>query len=163
LFTLVYYSPVTHNGKHLAKAHEAIACLQRLSEAFGQRRRQLAESVGLTEQQWSVLEEISSDHFMPSMFAARRQSSRAAVSKTLRQLLDKRLVSVSVSQDDGRQRQYGLTSEGVTVIDRLRRHREAAVTAIWLKVDPKRLHTFTSIGNELTERLSAYGREASEK
>jgi DNA-binding MarR family transcriptional regulator len=143
----------------LEHVHAAIACLQRLSEAFTQRRRQLAESAGLTEQQWAVLEEISSEHFMPSMFARIRQSSPAAVSKTLRQLLDRQLVSVSVSPDDGRQRRYGLTDRGTAVQRELRRQRESAIRAIWLKVEPGRLKDFTSIGNELAERLGAYARQ----
>jgi DNA-binding MarR family transcriptional regulator len=145
------------------EVHAAIACLQRLSEAFTQRRRQLAESVGLTEQQWAVLEEISTEHFMPSMFARIRQSSPAAVSKTLRQLLDKQLVSVSVSPDDGRQRRYGLTTKGTAVQRDLRGRRESAIRAIWLKLKPGRLKDFTSIGNELAERLGAYARQPSQE
>lgn len=144
------------------EAHDAIACLQRLSEAFVLRRRQLAESAGLTEQQWAVLEEISTEHFMPSMFAKVKNSSRAAVSKTLRSLLDKKLVRVSVSPEDGRQRRYGLTSRGAQVIDRIRSQREMAVSTIWLRVPRRRLTLFTCIGNELAERLSAYARDPSE-
>ncbi len=71
------------------RIHEAIGHLGRLSELFQKRRVQLAESVGLTEHQWGVLEEIALDHFMPSMFARQRESSAAAVSKTLRQLLSR--------------------------------------------------------------------------
>jgi DNA-binding MarR family transcriptional regulator len=153
---------VTTPSRH-DEVHAAIACLQRLSEAFIERRRQLAESVGLTEQQWAVLEEISTEHFMPSMFARVRQSSAAAVSKTLRQLLDKELVSVSVSPDDGRQRRYGLTSKGTAVQRDLRRQRESAIRVVWLKMEPGRLKDFTSIGNELAERLGAYTQEPSQE
>ncbi|MBN1608046.1 MAG: MarR family transcriptional regulator [Polyangiaceae bacterium] len=149
--------------QHLEEVHAAIACLQRLSDAFTERRRQLAESVGLTEQQWAVLEEISTEHFMPSMFARVRQSSAAAVSKTLRQLLDKELVRVSVSPDDGRQRRYGLTGKGAAVQRELRRQRESAIRAIWLKVTPGRLKVFTRIGNELAERLGAYAPQPSQE
>jgi len=149
--------------QHLEAVHAAIACLQRLSEAFTQRRRQLAESVGLTEQQWAVLEEISTEHFMPSMFARVRQSSAAAVSKTLRQLLDKELVRVSVSPDDGRQRRYGLTDKGAAVQRELRRQRESAIRAIWLKVAPGRLKDFTTIADELADRLGAYARQPSQE
>ena len=145
------------------QAHDAIACLQRLSDAFVQRRRQLAQSVGLTEHQWEVLEEISTEHFMPSMFAKVRNSSRAAVSKTLRSLLDKKLVQVSVSPDDGRQRRYALTTQGVRIIDRIRNQRHSAVDSIWLRLPQRRLTLFTCIGNELTERLSAYARDTSEE
>ena len=38
--------------------HAAVECLGRLTEIFRQRRQQLATDVGLTEQQWSVLDEI---------------------------------------------------------------------------------------------------------
>jgi DNA-binding MarR family transcriptional regulator len=110
-----------------------------------------------------VLEEISTEHFMPSMFAKVRQSSRAAVSKTLRTLLDKRLVRVSVSPNDGRQRRYGLTARGTRIIDRIRNQREAAIDGIWLRLPRRRLKLFTCIGNELTERLSAYARDTSEE
>ena len=48
--------------------------------------------MGITIEQWRVLEEISTDHFIPSMFARSRDSSAAAVSKILRQLLDGVLV-----------------------------------------------------------------------
>ena len=65
---------------------------------------QLAQSVGLTEHQWGVLEEISTEHFMPSMFARQRDSTPAAVSKTLRQLIDKGLIEVKLNKSDGRQR-----------------------------------------------------------
>jgi len=92
--------------------HRAIGQLQRLTELFGKRRVQLATGVGLTEQQWRVLEEIATEHFMPSMFARGRRSTAAAVSRIIRQLLDKQLVSVSVSRTDGRQRRYVLTAKG---------------------------------------------------
>ena len=64
----------------VADIHDAIACLARLSEAYAGRRQELAASVGLTEQQWSVLDEIENEQFMPSLFARRRESSAAAVS-----------------------------------------------------------------------------------
>ena len=92
--------------------HEAIECLGRLTEVYGQRRQNLAEQVGLTEQQWFVLDEIENEAFMPSLFARRRESSAAAVSKILRQLQDKELVVVSVRPNDGRQRHYELSPLG---------------------------------------------------
>src|SRR5688572_9901830 len=110
-----------------AETHAAIDTLRRLSEVFRQRRQQLAASVGLTEQQWSVLEEISTEHFMPSMFARQRESTAAAVSKILRQLLDKELVVVSLSAEDGRQRHYELTDAGRRSLGRLRAERERAI------------------------------------
>src|SRR5688572_13926862 len=88
---------------------DSIEQLQRLADLFVQRREQLARAVGLTVQQWHVLEEISDEHFMPSMFARSRESSAAAVSKIIRQLLDKGLVAVAVDAKDGRVRRYTLT------------------------------------------------------
>src|SRR5688572_23870959 len=97
--------------------HAAVDCLGRLTEMFRQRRQQLAASVGLTEQQWSVLDEIEQADFMPSMFARRRESSAAAVSKILRQLLDKELVVVSLKEGDGRQRNYELSPQGKRTLE----------------------------------------------
>lgn len=121
-----------------AVAHEAIACLRRLSDAFRRRREQLALSVGLSDGQWGVLEEIAREHFMPSMFAKTRDSSAAAVSKTLRQLLDKGLVSVGLSKADGRHRAYVLTAKGRRVLETLRVEREVAIEKIWLPLPPMR-------------------------
>ena len=136
--------------------HAAIACLQRLTEIFQQRRTQLAQSVGLSEQQWAVLEEISSEHFMPSMFARSRDSSAAAVSKILRQLVDKELVKASVDANDARQRRYELTSKGKTTMATLRRQRELAIKSVWTPLPPRELQDFTRFGTRLTERLEAY-------
>ena len=52
--------------------HRAIEALQRLSELFLGRRRQLAREAGLTESQWRLLEELADEDFMPSLFARRR-------------------------------------------------------------------------------------------
>ena len=71
------------------RIHRAIASLQRLADVFRERRRQLAREVGLSEAQWRMLEEVADDGFMPSMFARRRDCTPAAVSRTLRQLLDR--------------------------------------------------------------------------
>ena len=70
-------------------AQRAIASLQRLAEAFAERRRQLAAEAELTETQWRVLEGIGGEGFLPSMFARQRDVSAAAVSRTLRQLLER--------------------------------------------------------------------------
>jgi DNA-binding MarR family transcriptional regulator len=140
--------------------HEAISCLRRLTEAFGKRRRQLALAAGLTEHQWRVLEEISSEHFMPSMFARSRESSPAAVSKTLRQLANKGLISASVSKADGRQRKYVLTARGRRTLDNLRLRREEAIAHVWVGLDARPLRTFTQFGNRLTQRLEEYARRA---
>ena len=136
--------------------HQAIAALRRLSEAFGQRRQQLASQVGLTEQQWAVLEEISTEHFMPSMFARQRESTPAAVSKIIRQLIDKGMVTVSVSKADGRQRDYDLTEKGQQTMARIRDERNAAIAAIWAKLDIEHVRAFDRFASDLSERLEGY-------
>jgi DNA-binding MarR family transcriptional regulator len=138
------------------ETHSAIDCLRRLSDAFRQRRQQLAASVGLTEQQWAVLEEISTEHFMPSMFARQRESTAAAVSKILRQLLDKELIVVSLSAEDGRQRRYELSATGKRSMQRLRAERERAIDGVWRQLDAEAVREFTRFGNLLTSRLEAY-------
>jgi DNA-binding MarR family transcriptional regulator len=143
--------------------HGAIRMVTRLTELFVERRKQLAESAGLTEQQWGVLEEIATEHFMPSLFARQRESSAAAVSKILRQLTDKGLITVSVSKADGRQRDYLLTAKGKRVMDRLRAGRQDAIAAVWLALDGRRLRDFTEFGSEIIERLSAYAEGATSR
>jgi DNA-binding MarR family transcriptional regulator len=145
------------NRASLALAHEAIACLGRLTDAFQQRREQLALSVGLSDGQWGVMEEIAREHFMPSMFAKTRESSAAAVSKTLRQLLDKDLISVTLSKSDGRQRAYVLTAKGKRVMESLRQGRELAIEKIWLTLDRDGLENFAAFAQTLTLRLEQYG------
>ena len=136
--------------------HDAIARLQRLTDLFRTRRARLAGDAGLTEQQWEVLEQIATDHFMPSMFARRRESSAAAVSRLIRQLLDKRLVSVSAREHDGRQRQYVLTAKGKRTLDGVRADRQAAIDAIWDSLDSRALATFADVSAELIRRIEAY-------
>jgi DNA-binding MarR family transcriptional regulator len=136
--------------------HGAIAQLQRLADVFQQRRMQLAQSAGLTEQQWRVLEEIATEHFMPSMFARDRESTAAAVSRIIRQLLDKKLISVSVSPNDGRQRRYVLTARGARTLDALRESRREAIDSVWMGLDAAALRDFTRFSATLAERLEAY-------
>ncbi len=136
--------------------HDAIANLQRLTELFQARRTALATDAGLTEQQWEVLERIATEHFMPSMFARRRDSSAAAVSRLIRQLLDKRLVSASAREHDGRQRQYVLTAKGRRTLATLRASRQAAIDAIWATLDHGALTTFTRVSAELIRRIEGY-------
>jgi DNA-binding MarR family transcriptional regulator len=145
------------NRASVALAHEAIACLGRLTDAFQRRREQLAASVGLSDGQWGVLEEIAREHFMPSMFAKTRESSAAAVSKTLRQLLDKDLVSVTLSKSDGRQRAYVLTTKAKRILESLRQERELAIQKIWLTLDRDEIENFAAFANQLTLRLEQYG------
>ena len=140
----------------VALAHQAIACLRRLTDAFRRRREALALSVDLSDGQWALLEEIATEHFMPSMFARTRASSAAAVSKSLRQLLDKGLVSVGLSKADGRQRAYVLSAKGRGVLATLRQEREQAIASIWLSLDPAQVKTFVTFGSELAQRLEQY-------
>ena len=139
-----------------AVVHDAIATLQRLTDLFQDRRTQLAAEAGLTEQQWEVLERIATEHFMPSLFARRRESSAAAVSRLIRQLLDKRLVSASSRPHDGRQREYVLTAKGRRTLEALRASRQAAIDAIWRSLDARALATFTQVSDELVRRIEAY-------
>jgi DNA-binding MarR family transcriptional regulator len=136
--------------------HSAIATLQRLSELFQERREQLAREAGLTVPQWGVLEEIASEHFMPSLFARRKSVSAAAVSKLIRTLLDQELVSVSVSSSDGRQRDYRLSARGTRLLGRLRASRQRAIDAVWSDLSERELRRFASFGSQLADRLEAY-------
>lgn len=147
---------VANNAQQI---HRAIGQLQRLTELFQQRRAQLAKQVGLTEQQWLVMEEISTEHFMPSMFARSQESSAAAVSKIIRQLIDKELISVSISENDGRQRQYELTTQGKRVMSALRQRRQKAIDAIWADIDPKKLSLFADISQQLVSAIEAYSQK----
>jgi DNA-binding MarR family transcriptional regulator len=149
--------------KQAPRVHAAIACLQRLTDLFSERRQQLARSVGLSDQQWAALEEISSEHFMPSLFAKQRESSAAAVSKILRQLLHKDLVSVRLGARDGRQRRYELTAKGKRCIEGLRREREAAIRCVWNRFDSAGLDAFTRFGTRLAQSLTHYAESVKER
>lgn len=142
----------------VVEAHQAIAVFSRLSELYGERRAQLAERAGITDQQWEVLERIATEHFMPSLFARTRESSAAAVSKILRQLADKGLVVAAVSKGDARQREYSLTAKGKRVMETLRTGREDAIRAVWLALPADRLRAFTEFGTELISRLEGYAK-----
>ena len=151
------------SNAQLAEIHAAIEVLGRLSSAFGDRRQQLAQSVGLTEHQWGVLEEISTEHFMPSMFARQRDSTPAAVSKTLRQLIDKGLVEVKLSKSDGRQRDYQLSRRGRRTMDELRDARALAIEQIWQKLDRDEIRRFTAFGNLLAQALTEHANTISQE
>jgi DNA-binding MarR family transcriptional regulator len=143
----------------IGQVHAAIAQLTRLTELFEQRKEQLAEHVGLTVGQWSLLEEISTEQFMPSMFAKSEDRSRAAVSKVLRQLLDRGLIQVAISAADGRQRDYAVTADGRAILDRLRGERERAIEEIWTRLDPGALEQFTAFSRDLIGRIERYAKE----
>lgn len=140
----------------IADVHAAIACLTRLTELMERRRAQLAAGAGLTEQQCGLIEEIATDHFMPSLFARRRDSSPAAVSKILRQLGDKGLILTTIAEGDGRQRRYSLTSKGKRALHRLREMREEAIRGVWLELDGVEMRAFTAFGERLVQSLESY-------
>src|SRR4249920_1857426 len=133
----------------VADAHSAIECLGRLAALYQERREQLAASVKLSDQQWGILEEIATEHFMPSLFARRRESSPAAVSKILRQLTDKGLIVVAIAKDDARQRKYSLAAKGKRAMDALRESREEAIREVWLKLSAREMRAFTGFGAQL--------------
>jgi DNA-binding MarR family transcriptional regulator len=135
---------------------QAIATLQRLAELFAERREQLAAEAGLTVPQWRLLEEVATEHFMPSMFARRRAVSSAAVSKLVRGLLERNLVSVKVSAADGRQREYSLTARGRRILETLRASREHAIEVVWSDLPTRELRRFAEFGDDLADRLEAY-------
>ena len=148
-----------NNRARETQAHEAIAALQRLTDLFRLRRAQLARGALLSEQQWQVLEEIASEQFMPSMFARGREQSPAAVSRVIRQLLDRKLIAPAVARGgDRRHRAYALTALGKRTLGELHARRGQAVAAVWLHLDPRDLSTFTKISGELAARLDAYAR-----
>jgi len=141
--------------------HRAIRSLQRLTDLFRERRRQLALAVDVSEAQWRVLEEIGDDEFMPSMFARRQDCAPAAVSRTLRQLLDRGMVAVSIAQGDARQRVYRLTPSGRRTLRRLNTSRERAIAAIWEPFSADELEQFIHFSSALGDGLEEYRRRGS--
>lgn len=137
---------------------DAIEGLQRLSEIFRRRRRQLAREAGLTDVQWQVLEEVGREDFMPSLFARSRDCTPAAVSRTLRQLQDAGLVRAAISEADGRQREYTLTPAGEGALARVGAGRERAIEAVWRSLPEPELARFAAFSAELADRLEAYAR-----
>jgi DNA-binding MarR family transcriptional regulator len=111
---------------------------------------------GLTEQQWRVLEQIAAPGFLPSLFARRSEITPAAVSKVLRQLLEKGLVSVSISESDARQRDYELSSKGRKALARIETAREEAVAEVWAPLDTRDVRRFAELADELAGRLERY-------
>jgi len=142
-----------------AEIRRAIEGLQRLADRFAQRRSQLASESGLSEPQWRVLEEIAAPGFLPSLFARRSAITPAAVSKLLRQLLDKGLVGVSICEDDARKRDYALTASGRRALSRIAAAREEAIREVWARLDPRDLRRFAAVAEEIDRRLERYGEE----
>lgn len=134
----------------------AIAALQRLSELFVERRRQLAREAGISQAEWRLLEEIAAERFMPSLFARRRERSPAAVSRVLRGLVDGGLVRASVGEGDARQRVYRLTARGRERMTRLRERRERAIAEIWRRFPASELAEFERLASALADALERY-------
>lgn len=148
-------------SKRAERQFEAVEALLRVSELALRRRRQLARGVGLTDPQWRALEQIHSEHFMPSLFARDAETSPAAVSRTLRQLQEQGLVTAAIGSEDGRQREYRTTAKGRRIIEKLRSAREHALAAIWEDFAEPDLRRFSAFAGQLADRLEAYSAESS--
>ena len=140
---------------------EAVERLQTLTDLFALRRRQLAAEADLTESQWRVLEEIATEHFLPSMFARNRDCSAAAVSRTLRQLQERGLVRSRPDARDARQRRFALTAAGRRRLDRIRSARHRALAAAWEDLSDTELERFVRFAGPLIERLEALASRSS--
>lgn len=139
-----------------SRALDCVEMLGDLTALFEERRAQLAAGAGLSVQQWHALEEVSSEQFMPSLFAKRRASSAAAVSKILRQLTDKGLVEAHVSSTDARVRQYRLTAPGKKRLAEVRAQRQRALDEVWMRLSGEELEQFLSAGRAVTQRLGRW-------
>jgi len=137
----------------------AVEVISRLAGLFTVRRRQLAERAGLTVQQWQALESVQRDNFMPSLFAAERDSSPAAVSKILRQLSDKGLIEAELSRVDGRQRNYSVTPTGRACLEGLGAERRRAIEGVWMQLTEGELEQFEAVGSKLAALLEQFARE----
>ena len=136
--------------------HQAIATLQRLADVFNQRREQIALGAGLSVRQWGILEEIATEHFMPSLFAQHKSVTPAAVSKLVRSLLERDLIRASIAEGDRRHRDYVLTAAGQRLLDHVRMTRQNAIDAVWADLPVSELRRFAQFGDKLGDRLETY-------
>ena len=93
--------------------------------------------------------------------AARAPSPERCEMKVLseadtKQLLDKALLKVTISRQDGRQRQYSLTAKGQKVMHHLRGLREEAIAEIWSVLSEGELRAFTGVNDKLLENMRIY-------
>jgi len=144
------------DSKKTELTYSAINSLNKLFDIFQKRRAAIAAEVGLTDMQWQVLEEVSTVHFMPSLFATKRESSRAAVSKILKQLTGKGLLDVALNSKDGRVREYFLTREGENIMKKIRASREDAILKIWMNYSEKQLMDFCEFNEDLISSMESY-------
>jgi len=135
--------------------HRAISVLQRLSDLFAERREQIARQCHLSVAQWGLLEEIATEHFMPSMFAQRRSVTPAAVSKLVRGLLERDLIRTSIADGDRRKRNYVLTAAGRRTLNLVRSTRQSAIDEVWADLPVADLRGFARFGELLGDRLEA--------
>ena len=149
--------------KQTEEIFEAIERLQHLAALFGKRRGQLAKRAGLTEAQWRVLEGVSDEHFIPSMFADGLDNTRGAVSKILKQLIEKKLITAAISREDGRQRRYRLTARGDRTIESLRKLRRHAIRRIWSGLPLDDLVVFNRLCDSLITNLRSYAVQEDEQ
>jgi DNA-binding MarR family transcriptional regulator len=90
------------------------------------------------------------------MFAHKRASSAAAVSKILRQLTEKGIIVAHISEVDGRQRDYEVTPLGQKLLTSVRKERERAIAEVWLSLNREELADFHSIGDALATKLQTW-------
>ncbi|MCP5060326.1 MAG: winged helix-turn-helix transcriptional regulator [bacterium] len=133
--------------------------LQELADLFAWRRSQLAAEAGLRESEWRMLEEVESEHFLPSLFARERACTPAAVSKTLRALQEAGLVRARIDSEDGRRRRYSLTAAGGRRLRALRTAREEALRVIWSDLPERELARFARFSEGLVDRLRSYAKD----
>ena len=105
-----------------------------------------------------MLEEIAAPGFLPSLFARRAETTPAAVSKVLRQLLDRGLVVASIAEADARQRRYELTADGRWALARIEAAREDAVRAVWRPFGARDIRRFAELADKLSALLEAHAR-----